>query len=178
MRFPSLLFALLSILVELPASAQYWHVMSGEEEGTRLLFAPVNSTPVNDASVAHSALFARCGGKIPPLPYFLFPPLETSDSLAVQMSCQEDNDYCSERGIPIRISVDNSDGQTVTRADTAGIKDNVYLYPRSEDQRVEWLHLLNSGDVLTLGFDWYQEGAFHWSWKLKRYHSLWDRHCE
>lgn len=112
------------------------------------------------------------------MPYFLFGPLETSDSLAAQqIPCKEGNDYCSERGIPIRISVDTTDGQTITRADTAGIRENIYLYPRNEDQRVGWLHLLNSGNVLSIAFDWYQDGAFDWSWPLERYHSLREKHC-
>lgn len=174
----SLLFALLSTSIGLPASAQYWHSMS-VGGGAYLLFSPVNSTPLNEtSSLAHSVLFTRCGGSMPPMPYFLFPPLETSDSLAVQMPCQEDNDYCSERGIPIRILIDTIDGQTIAIADTAGIKDNIYLYPRNEDQRVEWLHLLNSGDVLSIAFDWYQDGIFDWNWPLTSYHSLRDKHCK
>lgn len=178
MRVPVLLFALLSINIELPASAQYWHSMPADG-GAYLLFSPVNSTPVNDtSSLAHSVLFTRCGGDMPAMPYFLFPPLEASDSLAVQMPCKEGDDYCSERGIPVRISVDTIDGRTITRADTAGIKDKTYLYPRNEDQRVEWLHLLNSGAMLSISFDWYQDGFFDWSWHLIPYHSLRDKHCK
>ncbi len=112
------------------------------------------------------------------MPYFLFPPLETYDSLAVHMPCKEDNGYCSEKGIPIRMSVGPTDGQIVSVADTAGVRENIYLYPRSEDQRVEWLHLLNSREELSIGFDWYEENVFSWSWRLTQYHSLREKHCK
>ena len=144
-----------------------------------LLFSSVNSTSANEtSSLVHSALFCHCGGDMPPMPYFLFPPIETSDSLAIHMPCEGQYDHCSEKGIPIHMSVDTIDGQTIARTDTAGIRDNIYLYPRSEDQRVEWLHLLNSADVFSIAFDWYQDGIFEWRWHMGPYHSLWDKHCK
>ena len=134
-------------------------------------------TDGSEKTATPGSILIRCEGDLPALPVFAFEILENSESHVLQMPCEADNAFCSERAIPFRVSWTTGDGKDHIRADTAGIRNEAFLHPRNEAQRDRWLHWLDTGAELGIGFDWHQDGLFEWTWDLRQYASKREQIC-
>ena len=131
----------------------------------------------SEKTAAPGSILIRCEGDLPALPAFAFEILEHSQPYVLRLPCTEGNAFCSERSIPFRISVTADDGRNTVMADTAGIQDDHFMYPRDETQRVRWLHWLDTAAELGRGLTWHQDGLFEWTWDLRSYASKRVRVC-
>ena len=165
----------------LPASGQgqRWHVAPSTGSGEVYLFSTVLAALTGGAEKVppHATLLLRCGGDQSTLPFFQSPVLEDSVPYVLRRACEEGHDFCSEQAIPFRMSVGTKDGQSIVYADTAGIREISYMYPRDDAQRDRWLHWLDTGSELELGFDWYKGDSLKWKWSLRQYASTREKKC-